>query len=56
MIMCPADSDALSFIIKTNAQKANRICFITKTKQFRFSISSSKIKQIKCHLVFDDEN
>ena len=30
-----------------NAQKANRICFITKTKQIRFSISSSKLKQIK---------
>ena len=34
-------------ITKTNAQKAERICFITKTKQIGFSIPSSKLKQIK---------
>ena len=37
-----------------NASKANQICFITKTNQIRFSISSSKLKPI--NLVFHDEN
>ena len=48
--------DQRSFVNKTNAKKANRICFSTKTKQIGFSISFGKLKQIEFVLVFKGHN
>ena len=51
-----AQDSIFSFVNKTNAKKANRIYFSTKTKQIGFSISFGKLKQIEFVLVFKGHN